>query len=564
MYEKGRPSRSGNIFSLEKESFDVVVIGGGITGAGIARDASMRGLSVALVEKGDFSSGTSSRSSKMLHGGIRYLERMQLGLVLEANRERKMHCNFLSPHLTQSIPFMIPIYNWSPHSLATVSAGACLYSALSLSNMNRLKIYGRDKMQEKEPALEQENIRGGVMYTDTVMDDSRIVLENIKSAIHYGAVAVNYMIVRGFEKNSNGEILGVWVRDVSPIVRRLKKENLGSGKDILIRGKAVINATGPWSDYVRRLDNVNTASVLKPSKGVHLIFDNQALGNRRACVLTEKENNRIFFAIPWYGKTLVGTTDTEYDPRVDGDINNISPTGNDIDYLLSRVQKAFPQSNVGHTDILSAFAGLRPLAEGSKDAISYNISREHKILKSNGGLFSIVGGKYTTYRVMAKQMVNKVVEHLNRQYSSYGNLSRSITHKRPIVEAHKESFRMDVLEKYTQALGEDVVMHLQARYGLRWRTVADLSMQNEEWTKKIIPSQADILGEAAFAVKEEMALSLEDFFRRRTMLALHTPLTEHMDAIEQVNHTMFGKSAEEAISYQDVFSWQGLRALKNK
>src|SRR3989344_1931335 len=322
--EKKKFSRDRCIFSLEHEEFDLVVIGVGITGAGIARDAAMRGLKVAVVEAKDFGSGTSSRSSKLLHGGIRYLEKFELGLVAESSRERRLHSDFLAPHLSLPVPFMIPVYNWSPHSLAAVSAGVALYNALSLWRNHGTRYYRKDGVLGVEPGLEPANLKGGVAYYDVVMDDARIVLENVRSAVERGAVAANYTAVRGFEKDSNGRVTGVWVGAVSPLARQPADSNLGRGNDMLVRGKFFVNAAGPWCDYIRRLDSPHSKPVLRPTKGVHLVLPNESLGSKQhAFVLTAKSDNRVFFSIPWYGRTLVGTTDTDYDPRIDGDLHSL-------------------------------------------------------------------------------------------------------------------------------------------------------------------------------------------------------------------------------------------------
>lgn len=574
MYEKERRkfSRDRCIFALEHEEFDLVVLGGGITGAGIARDAAMRGLKVALVEAKDFGAGTSSRSSKLLHGGIRYLEKFALGLVFEASRERRLHSEFLAPHLALPVPFMIPVYNWSPHSLSTVSLGVAAYNALSLWRNHGTRYYRKDGVIGVEPELEKNGLKGGVVYYDVVMDDARLVLENVRSAVERGAVAANYTAVRGFEKDSNGHLRGVWVRDVSPLAKKLADNNFGRGSDVLVRGKVFVNAAGPWSDYIRRLDNPNSRAILRPTKGVHLVLPNSALGRQHAFVLTAKQDNRVFFSIPWYGRTLVGTTDTDYDPRVDGDLHSLKVNPNEVDYLLEGVKRTFPGANVGEAEIQSAFAGVRPLVADPKARSESAVSREHKILHEDSGLFTITGGKYTTYRTMAKELVDHVVRVLARDYREFGvgKFRQATTDLFPIVEPEMGSEKaegaslMGLMEEYSSVLPDGTIGHLQSRYGARWKEVARLAMGSRELAEKIVPSEPDILAEAAFARREEMTMSLEDFFRRRTMLALKAPLTEHLDRIQAVAQVLFGKDVDWYPSREEVVGWQGLEFKSSK
>lgn len=569
--ERRKFSRDRCIFALEREVFDLVVIGGGITGAGIARDAAMRGLSVAVLEAKDFSAGTSSRSSKMLHGGIRYLEKFELGLVFEASRERRLHSEFLAPHLSAPVPFMIPVYNWSPHGLPAVSLGVAMYNMLSLFRNHGTKYLRREGILSSEPGLEQNGLKGGVVFHDVVMDDARLVLENIRSAVDLGAIAANYVAVRGFEKDSNGKIRGVWARDVSPLAKKLAENNLGRGSDIMVRGRAFINASGPWSDYIRRLANPSSNPVLRPTKGVHLVLPNERLGKQHAFVLTAKQDNRVFFSIPWYNRTLVGTTDTDYDPSKDGDLHSLKVTPNEIDYLLEGVKRTFPESNVGEDEVQSAFAGVRPLVSDGKSGSESSVSREHRIFQEDSGLFTIAGGKYTTYRTMAKQMVDSALNYLSREYREFGQrrVEPCSTDLVPIIQdaagdnqdlSHDSSGTklMGILEEYGSVLGESTIAHLQGRYGARWREVARIAISQRDLAERVISSEPDILAEAAYARREEMAMSLEDFFRRRTMLALKAPLTDNLDRVRLVATILFGKDVDWYPTREEVTSWQGL------
>ena len=545
-------NRAEQINHLQSREFDLVVIGGGITGAGIARDAAMRGLQVAVIEARDFASGTSSKSSKLLHGGIRYLEQFQLQLVFEASHERRLHSSFLSPHLAHPVPFLIPVYPWSPHHLLTVGFGVFLYDALAMFRNHGSRLLWKDACLQEEPRLESRGLKGGVVYHDVVMDDARMVVENIHSAVFHGAVAANYLVVRGFDKDGTGQISGVWVKD------SLAKD---AGKDFLVRGKAYVNASGPWSDYIRRLDNPSAELRLRPTKGVHLVLPNECLGKKHAFVLTAKKDNRVFFSIPWYDRTLVGTTDTDYRPEIDGKIGDICAHPNEVDYLMEGVHRTFPGANVTSEDIISTFAGLRPLVAKAGAKGPSDVSREHLIWQEPSGLITIAGGKYTTYRVMAEQTVDRVVKHLKSQWTSFGEkrFQHGITKFEPIVVPEGGKDRRDslhLLKEYTETLGVDVVEHLQQRYGARWQVVADIALDQSAQRERIMPGEPDIKAEAIYARDFEMAMTAGDFFRRRTMLALKTPLAKELGRVSSVGD-VFGES----VKASDVAEWCGASGL---
>jgi len=508
------------------KEFDLLVIGGGIIGAGIARDAAMRGLSVAVLEARDFCSGTSSKSSKMLHGGIRYLEQFELSLVFEASRERRLHSDLLSPHLAQPVPFLIPVYPWSPHGMMAVSAGVFLYDTLALFRNHGTRILSRERAMREEGRLESKGLKGGVVFHDVVMDDARLGLENMRSAAHHGATVVNYAIVRGFDKDGTGRIRGVWVKDA------LAPEKA----DFLVRAKVCANASGPWCDYIRRLANPESEPQLRPTKGTHIVLPDNRLGKTHAFVLTAKADDRVFFSIPWFGRTLVGTTDTDYDSQIDGPLEDIRATKNDVDYLLESVRRFFPGSDVKPEDVCSTFAGLRPLVaeEGASDPSA--VSREHRIWQEESGLFSVAGGKYTTYRCMAAELVDKVLRHLAKTFTGFEAAKKTITQFEPIVldsDAKQASQFAGALAEYNNRLELETVQHLQKRYGARWQRVADLAMDDASLRERIVPSEPDILAEARYSHDSEMAVSFEDFLRRRTMLALKAPLGQNLDRLRK-------------------------------
>lgn len=532
---------------LQEKEFDLVVIGGGITGAGIARDAAMRGLSVCCIEARDFCSATSSKSSKMFHGGIRYLEQFQLALVFEASQERRLHADSLSPHLATPVPFLIPVYPWSPHSLMAVSMGVFLYDALALFRNHGTRVLSREKALQEEPRLEEKGLKGGVIYHDVVMDDARIGLENVHSAVFHGAVALNYCNVRGFDKDGTGRIRGIWVKDAVD----------EHAHDFLVRGKCFVNATGPWVDYIRKLDQPDAEPQLRPTKGVHLILPDQSLGKSNGFVLTAKKDDRVFFSIPWFGRTLVGTTDTDYHPESDGPLHDIRATQNDVDYLMEGVKRTFPGAHVSGKDINSTFAGLRPLVSEGKGSDPSAVSREHRIWQEGSGLFNIAGGKYTTYRVMASQTVDQCVKFLKREFTDFDHIQKCRTQLEPIVipfDGREKREFVHLMDDYSNKLTPDTIRHLQSRYGARWQRVADLAMDKPELKERIIGTEPDILAEAVYAKEFEMAVSFDDFLRRRTMLALKAPL---LDNLERVNNAarLFGA---EALNAERIKKIQGL------
>lgn len=541
-------SRTEHLARLQEKEFDLLVIGGGIIGAGIARDAAMRGLSVAVLEARDFCSGTSSKSSKMLHGGIRYLEQFELSLVFEASRERRLHSDLLAPHLAQPVPFLIPVYPWSPHGLAAVSLGVFLYDALALFRNHGTRVLSRERAIREESRLETKGLKGGVVFHDVVMDDARIGLENMRSAAHHGAVAVNYCTVRGFDKDGTGKIRGVWAKD----------SIASGGHDFLVRAKAFVNASGPWCDYIRRLADSEAEPQLRPTKGTHLVLPAERLGHKHAFVLTAKADDRVFFSIPWFGRTLVGTTDTDYDPGTDGPLEDIRATQNDVDYLLESVKRTFPGSTVGPDDVHSTFAGLRPLVSEGKGGDPSAVSREHRIWQDQSGLISIAGGKYTTYRVMAEHTVDRVLQHLAREHGHVDASRRAVTQHEPIVlDPDRKTGQQfaSLMDTYNRQLEEETVRHLQARYGARWQRVADLAMSDASLKERIVPGEPDILAEAVHARDFEMAVGFEDFLRRRTMLALKAPLAKNLDRLRRAA-AVFG---EEGVTADELLRWQGLK-----
>lgn len=383
-----------NVFqSLKEHPLDAVVIGGGITGAGCLRDAALRGLRVALFEREDFSFGASGRSSKLIHGGIRYLETWNWSLVYEGLRERN---NLLktAPKIVRPFPFLYPVYRGHHRPLWIVSLGVFLYYLLALGrNINAPKILGRKKTQNLEPTLRKDNLRGATLYYDAITDDTALTLATLESGWKYGGTACNYAEVEDLLEHGK-DVIGVRVRD------------LVENKTYEIRSRWVINATGPWSDLLRRQMDENVRPLLRPTKGAHLVIHSKKLCLKRALLLISPVDHRVTFAIPWKGFSLIGTTDTDYK----GDPNDVTADEKDVEYLLENLNYYFPNVRLQKKDVVSTFAGLRPLIKDDHDSPS-SVSREHKIYSDRQGLVTIAGGKLTSYRQMAEDLVDWIIAH---------------------------------------------------------------------------------------------------------------------------------------------------------
>ncbi|MEX2170298.1 MAG: glycerol-3-phosphate dehydrogenase/oxidase [Pirellulales bacterium] len=372
--------------SLETGILDVLVVGGGIVGAGIARDAAMRGLRTGLVEQHDFASGTSSRSSRLLHGGIRYLAQGRVGLVREANKEKTV-LREIAPHLAEPLPFIFPTRKGSPWSRWKLSIGVKLYDLLcGLRRLGRSSSLSVQKTLALLPGLSTEKLTGSVRYFDALTNDARLVLDTLRSAARHGASVHNY--VRFVDAQLQGN---VW---------NCKLEDPRTGRNCEASARTVVNAAGPWSD---RLPNSSTK--LRLTKGVHLVIERSRLPVPDAVVIAEGE--RILFAIPWGERVILGTTDTDYD----GPLDNPPCDEADIDYILHAVNDAFPTARLERTDVLSTWAGLRPLVADPHGNPS-DISRRHKVVMSHPGWWDVTGGKLTTYRLMAEETVSAIAKRL--------------------------------------------------------------------------------------------------------------------------------------------------------
>jgi len=393
------PRRAQRLSDLGDRRFDLLVIGGGITGAGIARDAARRGLAVALVEREDFAAGTSSRSSRLIHGGVRYLEHGYLHLVFEASRERRRLLE-LAPHLVRPMQFTWPVYKGARVPRWQLAAALTLYDALALfRNVGRHNRLGRDGVLAAEPALARDGLRGGAAYWDASTDDSRLTLANALDAAHVSATVVNHAEVVALTRaTTNGPADGALVRDL-----------LG-GAEIRVQARVVLNATGPWTDEVLQMEGVPTGPAVRGTKGVHIAVPAARVGNRSAVTMLSPDDGRVMFALPAGTHTIIGTTDTATQEHP----HEVRAARADVRYLLAACNRFFPAARLTEDDVVSAWAGIRPLVASSNTGKPASASREHAITTSAGGVVTITGGKLTTYREMAEQCVDLVVQRVGR------------------------------------------------------------------------------------------------------------------------------------------------------
>jgi len=482
---------------LGSEQFDVVVIGGGVVGAGAALDAATRGLKVALVEARDFASGTSSRSSKMFHGGLRYLEQLEFGLVREALHERELSLTTLAPHLVKPLPFLFPLTKrlWERPYIA---AGIMLYDQLGgAKSVPPQKHLTRAGALRLSPGLKRSALIGGIRYYDTVVDDARHTMTVARTAAHYGAVVRTSTQVVALLREGD-RVTGVQVRD---------SEN-GAVTDV--RGHVVVNATGVWTDEIQALSKQRGRFRVRASKGVHVVVPRDRIVSEVAIILrTEKS---VLFVIPWGTHWIIGTTDTDWNL----DLAHPAATKADIDYILGHVNTVLA-TPLTHDDIDGVYAGLRPLLAGESEETS-KLSREHAVAVPAPGLVAIAGGKYTTYRVMAEDAIDAAAELPTR-------VARSITEKVPLVGADGYF----ALVNQTQRVGGFYglhpyrVRHLLDRYGSLISEVLAMADDRPELLEPITEAPVYLKVEAAYAAAAEGALHLEDILARRMRISIEYP-----------------------------------------
>ncbi|MFC8386223.1 glycerol-3-phosphate dehydrogenase [Nocardia sp. NPDC057272] len=490
--------REQAVGTLDTAEVDVLVIGGGVTGAGAALDAASRGLSVTLVEARDFAAGTSSRSSKLIHGGLRYLEQMDFALVREALKERGLLLNTLAPHLVHPVPFLFPLQHrvWER---AYIGAGIALYDTLGGARTVPMhKHLTRSGALELAPALRDDALTGAIRYYDAQVDDARHTMMIARTAAENGATVLTRTKVIGLERDGE-KVVGARVED------------LETGLTHTIRARTVISATGVWTDDMIKMTGVDFPFHVQMSKGVHILVPRDRLNLHTGMIMrTEKS---VLFVIPWAEHWIIGTTDTEWAL----DKNHPTATAADVQYILDHVN-ALLREPLTRADIVGTYAGLRPLMTGATKETA-KLSREHAVAEPAPGLFVIAGGKYTTYRVMAADVVDAAAARLG------GEIPASATAQLPIVGA---AGYFDMLAEVTdlsvsQRLPVDVVEHLLGRYGSLSTDIFGL-IAADPALRHPIPGASDyIAAEIVYAVTHEGALHLDDILTRRTRISIEVP-----------------------------------------
>jgi glycerol-3-phosphate dehydrogenase len=519
-------TRADALTRLQQDRYDVVVIGGGITGAGVALDAATRGYSVALVERDDWSCGTSSRSSKMIHGGLRYLQNFDLGLVREALLERQLLVR-LAPHLVKPLPFLVPSFEGARPD-RRLGVGLNMYDVMAARGPRRRRRGGAEdgedywspdrhhtidghEVIEWMPALESRNPTSAYLFYDCQTDDSRMVLTVLGEAERFGAVCVNGApVVELIEEG--GRAAGVVC------------EEQESGERFAIGAENVVNATGVWADRIRpeELHEEEEIPVIRPSRGTHLLIDRDRLPLNAAAVVPAAED-RTIFALPWLGQTLIGTTDNDYE----GSLEHPRVGMKDAQYLLDAVNGFF-ETDFGLDDVAGAYAGVRPLISTGDPKKSVDISRKAELYETSSGMITITGGKFTTWRRMAKMAVDRMVEREFREAPCH-------THEIPLGHA------VDPRELRTRdVVSEESLHHLASRYGHFAERVLELCVENPALGAPIVEGRPDLLVEALVAARFEQARSVADVLLRRTRLGLLAGrrLLRDDDAVKRVAQVM--------------------------
>ena len=504
---------------IDEGTFDAVVIGGGMAGAGVARDLALRGASVALFEKGDFASGTSSKSSKLIHGGLRYLELAEFRLVRESLREKKT-LERLAPHLVRPLPFLVPVYRGSKRGLITVRIGMWLYDLLTPGKQTeRFRVVPPVEALALEPSIQAADLRGaGYYFDDLLLFPERLCLENALSAARHGARVHNYCEVEEVMRGPRG-LDGVRVRD------------LLTGQVHTARAPVIVNCAGPWVDRLRELAGVREAGarVLRTTKGIHCLLPRMT----EHAVYLSTADDRMIFVIPWRQFSMVGTTDTDFD----GDPDRLWATREEVEYLLGAVRPALPDPRVTLDQVVYTYAGVRPLAfeEGSSAS---RVSRDHKVVvEGDGGRFlSITGTKLTCFRSLAEEVGDRVMRALGRRVPSR---TAELTLDGLDDEAGKIEARtwMDVSEEMAATgLSRETLEILVETYGRGFARVLALLRKLPDGAERLCPRNPEIVAQLHHAVREEMAVSLQDFLLRRTGIGQSPCLG--LDCFESVGRRM--------------------------
>lgn len=494
-------AREEAVRALSHDRFDLLVIGGGITGTGVAREAALRGLRVALLERDDFAAGTSSRSSRLIHGGVRYLEHGHLGLVFEASRERRLLLA-LAPHLVRPLAFTWPVYQDARVPRWKLRAGLALYDALSLfRNVGRHRALAVDEVLDAEPELDRTGLVGGASYWDAATDDTRLTLATALAAREAGAVVLNHAEVIG-GINEPGALDGVQWRDTV------------TGSTHETRGAIVVNCTGPWSDTTAALTGLPAAHAVHGAVGAHIAVSRQRLGIRDAITITSPLDGRVMFVLPAGVHAIIGTTER---PATSGP-DQVRASGQEIAYLLRSVNRRFPHANLSREDVISAWAGIRPLAASHTGTARHtgSASREHAIVRAANGLVNVTGGKLTTYRAMAIDVVDRATGR---------SASKRVTHRsrtEPLPGGDMLSLAHTVHDALVVVHDAAVAERLAQAYGSRWRNVWSYAQRDATLRDRLVEALPYLYAEVAHAVEREAACTLADVLMRRTHVAFET------------------------------------------
>jgi len=489
--------RAASLQTLAQETLDLLVIGGGIVGAGVVRDAALRGLNAGLVEQYDFAFGTSSRSSRLLHGGLRYLAQGRLGLVREASLEKQI-LHTIAPHLAEPLPIIFPAFQEAQWPLWQMRIGVKIYDFLcGGKNLGKSGSLSRDQTIHQIPCLSQEGLKGAVRYFDAFTNDARLVLDTLRSAVKSGATVLNYLKFTDSTRESSH-----WTCEL---------EDNESGQKVRVRARAIVNATGPWAEGL-----AHSQVKLRLTKGIHLVIERQRLPIPEAIAITQ--GKRLLFVIPWGQRLIIGTTDTDYS----GSLDDVHPDTEDVRYVLKTINRFFPKAPLTESDIISSWAGVRPLIASPEHAPS-DATRSHQLLNPEPGWWDLAGGKLTTYRLMAEQTLGQVIRWLKK--TSYSKMEQEYAHCRTAEEpllARKETegvsgvlppkFEREVLNHYCSqewALHLDDVMVRRAGWQQYFGDLQSKAEQVAQWMAELLHWTSDY--------------QFSELKRYRQSLEIHTP-----------------------------------------
>lgn len=546
-----------NIYRLEmcealaSESYDVFVIGGGVTGAGIALDATSRGMKTALVDMQDFAEGTSSRSTKLIHGGLRYLEHGEVKVIAEVGKERTIVYEN-GPHVTKPEMMLLPLYQKGNLTPIKARLALQLYDFLAgVKKQERHQMLSKKETLEKEPLLQSAHLRGAGYYVEYKTDDARLTIEVVKKAVELGAKALNYMKVCNILYDDNGKANGVELEDQI------------SGETYQVFAKKIVNASGPWVDTIRELDNSKEEKSLYLTKGVHLVFDQNDFPLQQA-IYFDHTDGRMIFAIPRDGKAYIGTTDTVYE----GDIDNPAIEEADRTYLLEAINHMFPTLQVDETKIESGWAGLRPLIAATDGKDPSSKSRKDEIFVSSSGLISIAGGKLTAYRKMAENVVDDIVKQFKNEIGIL--YSKSETKRIPIsggdMNGSKgfEIFKKEQLNQLQDIeIDEKTKIRYIDRYGSNvvkiWEYYRTLTKEAQSYAVDLL-----VFSELVYSLQEECIYKPLDFFIRRTGAMLFDIVTVKRNArgvLDYLQNELFWDAEERAYYHRELM--QGIKGMTN-